>query len=108
VSNKEVQVGQFAEVLDGTLGTYGVKKGDIVYLAGDSLVRVDEDPYHFRKIFLAAFLKGKHIDLDVKPFTIDGKRLKPVSTAKQTRLDEVRLADFAKQETEIQIATGGF
>lgn len=96
--SKEVQVGQFAEVLDGGLGTYGVKKGDIVYLAGDSLVRVDEDPYHFRKIFVAAFVKGKHIDLDLNPFTIDGKRLKPVSTAKQQKLDDVRLSDFKELE----------
>lgn len=98
---KEVVVGQFAEVLDGTLGTYGVKKGDIVYLAGDSLVRVDEDPYHFRKIFLAAFMNNKHIDLDKKPFTIDGKRLKPVSTAKQERLDAIRVNDFKEVGGEV-------
>ena len=95
---KEVKAGDFVEVLDGSYGQYGVKKGDVVYLAGDAFVRVDEDPYHFRKIFLAAFLKFGHIDVEAKPFTIDGKRLKPVSTAKQAKLDAIRNQDFKEGE----------
>lgn len=94
---KEVKAGDFVEVLDGSYGVYGVKKGDIVYLAGDAFVRVDEDPYHFRKIFLAAFVKDRHIDVEAKPFTIDGKRLKPVSTAKQAKLDAIRNQDFKEE-----------
>lgn len=100
---KEVAVGNFAKVLDNSLRAYGVKEGDVVYLAGDSLVRVDEDPYHFRKIFLAAFLKEKHVDLEKKPFTIDGKRLEPVSQVKQDKLDAIRKQDFKEVEGHASI-----
>lgn len=101
--SKLVNVGDFAEVLDGSYGIYGVKKGDIIYLAGDATIQTspEDDPYALRKIFLAAFLEGKHIDVDKKPFTIDGKRLKPVSSAKQKKLDEVRIADFKEIENEV-------
>lgn len=99
--SKFAKVGDFAEVLDGSYGIYGVKKGDIIYLAGDATIQTDaeKDPYALRKIFLAAFLKDKHIDVDQKPFTIDGKRLKPVSSAKQKKLDDVRIADFKEIES---------
>lgn len=99
--SKFAKVGDFAEVLDGSYGQYGVKKGDIVYLAGDAVIQTDheKDPYALRRIFLAAYLKDKHIDVNTKPFTIDGKRLKAVSEAKQKKLDDVRLSDFKEIES---------
>lgn len=91
----EVFTGNFAVVQDDTFKEHGISQGDKVYIAGETLVRVtEEDPYEFRKIFLAAFLKGKHIDLERKPFTIDGKRLVPVDEVTQKRLDKVRISDF--------------
>lgn len=95
MKQKLVEVGQFAEVLDGSYGEYGVKKGDIIYVAGDAITAVsDKDPYALRRIFVAAFLKEGHIDTKSNPFTIDGKRLKPVSEAKQAKFDATRKADF--------------
>ena len=94
----EVKAGQFVIVQDGSYGQYGVKKNDVVYLAGDTLVRYNEDPYAFRKIFLAAFVKDGHIDVEAKPFTIDGKRLKAVSVGKQAKLDAIRNADFEEAQ----------
>lgn len=41
---KEVKVGDFTEVLDGAFGVHGIKKGDIIYIAGDVYVReLDEE-----------------------------------------------------------------
>lgn len=92
---KVIDVGMFAQVLDGSYGEYGVKKGDIVYVAGDAITAVSEkDPYALRRIFVAAFLKEGHIDTKTNPFTIDGKRLEPVSKGKQAKLDAIRKADF--------------
>lgn len=100
--SKEVKPGLFVEVLDGSFGEYGVKKGDLVYVAGETTIQTDahNDPYALRKLFIAAFLKDKHLDLDKKPFMIDGKRLKPVSAAKQNKLDQIRQRDFKELEDE--------
>lgn len=100
--SKEVKAGLFCEMMDGTFGQYGVKKGSLVYVAGDATIQTDpeNDPYALRRIFLAAFLDDKHIDVSKKPFTIDGKRLKPVSAAKQNKLDQIRQRDFKELEDE--------
>lgn len=96
---KQVEVGDFVKVLDGSFGEYGVKKGDIIYLAGDALIPADEkDPYALRRVFVAAFLEDGHIQVHVKPFIIDGKRLKPVSEAKQAELEAIKEADFKKED----------
>ena len=95
MKQKVVEVGNFAEVLDGSYGEYGVKKGDIIYVAGDAITAVSEkDPYALRRIFVAAFLDDGHINTKKNPFTIDGKRLQPVSKGKQEKLDAIRKADF--------------
>ena len=96
---KVVEVGNFCEVLDSSFAVYGVLKGDIVYLAGDTVVSVKaEDPYMLRRVFLATYLINGHIDTKRQPFIIDGKRLKPVSKGKQEKLDAIRQEDFEKIE----------
>ena len=97
--SKVIEVGMFAEVLDGSFGEYGVKKGDLIYVAGDAITQVNEkDPYALRKIFIAAFLDDGHINTKKSPFTIDGKRLKPVGAGKQAKLDAIRKGDFEDKE----------
>lgn len=100
---KIIEVGMFAEVLDSKLAEYGVKKGDIVYVAGDAIVGVDaKDPYLLRRIFVGAFTKDGHIMVHEKPFTVDGKRLAPVSRAKQEKLTAIKLADFKEENERVE------
>lgn len=99
MSVKQVEVGNFVKLLDGSFGEYGVKKGDVVYLAGDAITAVSEkDPYALRRIFVAAYVNDGHIDIKRNPFTVDGKRLEPVSEAKQEKLDAIRMEDFKDKE----------
>lgn len=95
---KIVEVGMFAKVKDTTLSEYGVKKDDIVYVAGDAIVNTTEkDPYALRRLFVAAFVEDNHIQHQKKPFMVDGKRLEPVSEGKQKKLDAVKEADFGEK-----------
>lgn len=90
-----IEVGMFAEVHDTKLFEYGVKKGDVVYIAGDAIINAKEDdPYALRRIFVAAYMKDGHIQVHEKPFTIDGKRLKPVSKSKQEKYEAIKHEDF--------------
>ena len=105
MKQKIVEVGDFAEMLDGSFGEYGVKKGDIIYVAGDALVSTDkDDPYAMRKIFVGAFTKEGHIDTKTSPFTVDGKRLRPVGEGKQKKLDAMRDEDFSKGAVESDVS----
>lgn len=98
---KTIEVGQFCRVMDSTYAEYGVKKNDVIYVAGDSIVSTDEkDPYALRRLFVAAWMKGNHIDVNRGGFTIDGKRLKACSKSKQERLNAVKDGDFAEAEVD--------
>jgi len=103
-SMKTIEVGQFCRVMDSTYVEYGVKKNDVIYVAGDSIVSVDEkDPYALRKVFVGAWMEGDHIDVNRGGFTIDGKRLKPCTKGKQERLDAIKDVDFAEVEEEAAV-----
>lgn len=93
---KFVEVGDFATVMDKSHEGYGISMGDVVYVAGDAIVSVSEDdPYQLRRIFICATLKDGHVQAKgAKPFTMDGKRLKPVSKGKQEKLDAIKQQDF--------------
>lgn len=94
-----VEVGMFVKLKDSTFAEYGVLKGDIIYLAGDTIVSVKkDDPYMLRRVFLGAYVLDNHIDLKRQPFIVDGKRLEPVSKGKQAKLDAIRQEDFKKLE----------
>lgn len=101
MKQKQVEVGDFVKLLDGSFGQYGVKKGDIIYVAGDAIVAVSEkDPYAMRRIFVAAKVNDGHIDVKSNPFTVDGKRLEAVSKAKQAELNAIRKSDFEDKVEE--------
>ena len=98
---KIVEVGDFVTVQDSGFAEYGVRKNDLVYLAGDSIVSVSaDDPYALRRIFIAAKTKDGHVLSEEKAFTIDGKRLKKVSKAKQEKLKAVMQEDFGDEEDD--------
>ena len=61
-----ISVGDFCEVVDSELSYYGIKKGDLAYMAGSS-DQPTEDPYTFRRKFIAAKVVDGHVDNDNKP-----------------------------------------
>lgn len=99
---KTVQAGQFCVVQTSSYAEYGVKKGDVVYLAGTTQVYVDEaNPYLFEMLFLAAFMKNNHVEVEKKPFLIKGVNLKGCTKPRQARLEAIFLEDFQAAEEEV-------
>lgn len=98
---KLIEAGMFCRVLNSNYAQYGVKKDEVVYLAGDGMVAIsEEDPYAYRKIFVAARMKGEVVDAESGGFTIDGFSLKPCSKAKQERLNLLHEAAFAEPDKD--------
>lgn len=94
-----IEVGMFCHVKCSKYVDYGILKGDLIYVAGDTMVAVDEkDPYAYRKIFLAARTEDGHVDAVAKALTMDAINLKPVSKAKQKELYALLEKDFEKSE----------
>lgn len=94
-----ITVGMFAHVKCSRYVDYGIKKNDLIYVAGDTMVATDEkDPYAYRKIFLAARTEGGHVDAASKALTMDAINLRPVSKSKQKELYAQLEKDFAKKE----------
>lgn len=99
-----LEVGQFAVVQNDNLQEYGINYKDVVYIAGDAIVSVDEeDPYAMRRILVAAKMDGDKIDIEGGAFTIEGNSLVAVDELTQRRLDNQKKMDFAdKEENTIQ------
>lgn len=98
-----VEVGQFCTVQDSSFAMFGVKKGALVYIAGDSIVSVGaDDPYELRRVFVCAYTdEDGGILHEKKPFLMDGKRLKAVSKVKQEKLNQLMQDMYGeKQEDE--------
>ena len=94
-----VSVGEFCRVLDSEMCHLGVKKGDVVYVAGNSMIPypLDDDPYLHREVFVAARVDKGHVLIDEGGFTIDGKRLKSLPDKRQARLQAIFAKDFHKE-----------
>ncbi len=98
MKDKIAKSGDFARVLDDSFSKYGVSKDDNIYLAGDMFLRDKEkDPYSYRKVFIASYMIGDHIDTKRKPFTIDGKRVRPLGDKIQERLTAIKKEDFNEE-----------
>lgn len=94
-----IEVGMFCTVKCSRYVDYNIKKGDLVYVAGDTMVATDEkDPYAYRKIFLTARTDEGHVDAQAKALTMDAVNLKPVSKAKQKELYAQLEKDFEQSE----------
>ena len=96
-----IETGQFCTVESSRYVDYGIKRGEVVYLAGDMMVPVEEkDPYTYRKLFVAAYTDGGHVKAERKPISIDAINLKPVSSAKQEELKQLMEDDFKQEDTD--------
>ena len=90
----EVKAGEFVQVVVDTLEKDGITKGSYLYLAGDSLIRETEDPYLYRKVFVAARVNDYHINAEEKPFLVAGTSVTHVSDEEEVRLTETYNEDF--------------
>ena len=91
-----IETNKFAKVTDSSFEEHGVAKGDIVFIAGDAMHPVSEDdPYTFRKIFIAAFTneEGK-VMAEEKGFFISGNRLELVCAELEEELQNKLKADY--------------
>jgi hypothetical protein len=101
MTKKIVEVGDFCKMRDSSFLTYGLDKGDMVYIAGDAIVSVTEDdPYSLRRIFIGAFMKDGHVQIHEKPFTVDGKRLKVITGELKDKLTATKEFDFGSKEPD--------
>lgn len=90
----EVKAGEFVQVVVDTLEKDGIPKGSYLYLAGDSLIRETEDPYLYRKVFVAARINDYHINAEEKPFLVAGSSVTHVSDEEEVKLTETYNEDF--------------
>lgn len=99
---KEFKAGEFVEIVGGSLEKDGLPEGTVVYLAGDTFIRErEDDPYLFRRAFVAAKVVDYHIQADDKPFLITAKNLGEVDEGELAVLTEVYLADFGGDEDDV-------
>lgn len=98
---KEFRAGEFAEIVGQALEKDGLPEGTAVYLAGDTFIREsEEDPYLFRRAFVAAKVVDYHIQAEEKPFLITAKSLGELDEHELAVLNEVYLADFGGDEDD--------
>lgn len=98
---KEFKSGEFVRVVGDELKENSIEDGTYLYLAGDTFIRErEDDPYLFRRAFVAAKVVDYHIQADDKPFLITAKNLGEVEEHELAVLTEVYLADFGGDEDE--------
>jgi hypothetical protein len=98
-SGKVIQTGQFVVVqVSDFAAEYGVKKKDLLYIAGEGMYPVsEEDPYAYRRVLLCAKVdKDGSVLAEDGCITIDGLKLKPVTKPRQDRL-------YAKFEEDFKL-----
>jgi hypothetical protein len=94
-----VKAGDFVEVVVSTLEKDGIPQGSYLYLAGDTLIREsEEDPYLYRKVFIAARVNDYHINAEEKPFLVRGESLIHVTDDEEIRLTTIYNEDFGGEE----------
>lgn len=100
MKKQEIKTGMFCTVDTSDFCQYGVKRGNLVYVYGEFMSRVcEDDPYAFRKLFIATKTKERHVVDSNKPFTIDGSKLTPVKKAAQERLQKLLEEDYKQEES---------
>jgi len=95
----EFKTGDFAQVATADLEEHGIPAGSFLYLAGDSFIReCEEDPYLFRRAFIAARVIDYHIQANEKPFLITAKNLIDVSEEDEKALTAMYVEDFSEDD----------
>ena len=80
---------------------YGVHDGDVIYLAGEGTVCIDEeDPYTVRRIYQAAWVEDGHLNDQKGLFLIDPARLAFLPPEVEHQLMATLEEDFAPPEGE--------
>lgn len=92
-----IKAGDFALVISDKLAEHGIEKLSYVYLAGDTLLpESEEDPYLYRKYFIAARVVDHSIQANEKPFlvnAVDLEKVKGLDLAKLTSQYELDFGD---------------
>lgn len=97
----EFKAGMFAAIVGDGLEADGLSDGSYVYLAGDTFIReTEEDPYLFRRAFIAAQVVNYHIQVEEKPFLITAKDLDDVGEVALAALTETYEEDFKGEDDE--------
>lgn len=94
----EVKAGDFVQVIGKNLEKDGIKQGSYLYLAGDTLIRETDDPYLYRKVFVAARINDYHIQAEEKPFLVAGASVCHVDDDEEVRLTTIYNEDFGGEE----------
>lgn len=95
----EFKTGDFAQVEGVELEEHGIPEGSFLYLAGDVFIRESEDdPYLFRKAFVAARVVDYHIQADEKPFLITAKNLVDIDPGDLDTLVATYEDDFKEED----------
>jgi hypothetical protein len=95
----EFKTGDFAQVSGDDLAEHGIPEGSFLYLAGDTFLReTEEDPYLFRRAFIAARVIETHIQADEKPFLITAKNLVDVDEEDLKVLVAAYESDFKEDD----------
>lgn len=101
MKNKTITTGMFCTVETSDYCEHGIKRGNLVYVYGDFMSPIsEEDPYAFRKLFLATLTKERHVVDNSIKFTVDGKNLKPVKATAQERLQKLLEQDYGQDSEE--------
>lgn len=106
--NPNDMVNHFARMSNDSLAEYGVKQGQIIYLAGSVLVPVAENSFDYRAKFLGAFVIDGHIHVteDHKMFYVDPDNFIQMSDEEEAPMIAIRDEDFkqgGEAEPEEQI-----
>jgi hypothetical protein len=97
----EFKTGDFAQVEGDELAENGIPHGSFLYLAGDTFIRESEDdPYLFRRAFVAARVVDYHIQAEEKPFLITAKNLVDVTLDDRGYLTATYEADFKEEDND--------
>ena len=96
----------FCTVVNVKLEEDGLAKGTSVFIAGTQAIPVaPKDLYNFRlNIFVAPMDKEGHIDT-TKFYVVDPASLKRVSKTRAKKFKRILEKDFAKPETNDEVAT---
>lgn len=95
----EFKSGEFVSVASKELEKHGIYEDSYLYLAGDTLVpETEDDPYLFRKVFIAARVVDYHIQAHEKPFLVNAKHFAKLPESEVAMLQAVYEEDFKSEE----------
>jgi hypothetical protein len=93
-------VGDFVRCNTSKYIEYGVKKKDVMYLAGDMMVLVkEEDPYGYRKLFIGAKVEDGRVNTTDKGLSVDASNFTKLSDVAIKKLKAQLEADYTPKES---------